>query len=528
MATLSLPQLCARKFEIFNRICNSVENLKKLEKEKINRVNVELRLDTLINWNTFQENHLIILSQRYETTENIDYFTRDCYGLSEESFLNSAAYMSTLLEELPQNATPNTSRAIQQTSSTRKLPNIEIPTFSGNFSDWLEFKDLFNATIIKDEQLLNVEKLQQLKTHVRGEAVDMLKTIQVLDHHFESAWKKLDDHYTNKRRLISMYVSHLLDIPSVTSESPSELKSLLNETVNILSALEQLERPVKQWDDLIIPLTIRKFDARTFRDWETSMSKSSEPPTFTQLQEWIQQRVDMLESIAESHGTKGKKLEARTSRVQTHLVSKDICAYCSGSYFILHCNNFKEQSLSERKTFVTTKGLCFNCLGFHRSADCRNANRCRNCKGKHNTLLHDPTRPLNANTTSTVTSAVPSTSVSAPIMQANFTNGQSINVNLNCSSTSIQPTLLATALVKIRDANGFLHTARAIIDPGSQCYFITEALMKKLKLPRMSSTISVTGVANSSPVTSRDLQFWIYRRIIVTIRGLSLQLKYFR
>ena len=188
----------------------------------------------------------------------------------------------------------------------------------------------------------------------------MHKTIQVLDHNFEIAWKKLDDHYTNKRRLISMYVSHLLGIPSVTSESPSELKSLLNGTVNILSALEQLKRPVKQWDDLIIPLTIRKFDARTFREWETTISKSSEPPTFTQLQEWIQQRVDMLETIAEFHGTKGE-------RVQTHLVSNDTCAYCTGSHFILHCNNFKENSLSERKTFVTTKGLCFNCLGFHRT-----------------------------------------------------------------------------------------------------------------------------------------------------------------
>ena len=115
--------------------------------------------------------------------------------------------------------------------------------------------------------------------------------------------------------------------------------------------------------------------------------------TFPQLQEWIQQRVDMLETIAESHGNKGTKLESRTSRVQAHLISSDTCAYCSGSHFILHCNNFKEKSLSERKTFITTKGLCFNCLGFHRGADCRNTNRCRDCKGKHHTLIHDPTRP---------------------------------------------------------------------------------------------------------------------------------------
>ena len=49
-----------------------------------------------------------------------------------------------------------------------------------------------------------------------------------------------------------------------------------------------------------IPVTIRKLNARTFREWETSISKSSDPPTFTQLQEWFQQRVDMLETIAVS------------------------------------------------------------------------------------------------------------------------------------------------------------------------------------------------------------------------------------
>ena len=141
-------------------------------------------------------------------------------------------------------------------------------------------------------------KLQLLKTHFRGETADMLKTIhiQALDHNFEIARKKLDDNYTNKRKLISMYVSNLLDLPSVASESLSELKSLLNGTINILSALEQLKRPVKQWDDLIIPLIIRK-------------------------------------------------LKARTSRVQAHLISKDTCVYFSGNHFIMDCNDFKKKSL---------------------------------------------------------------------------------------------------------------------------------------------------------------------------------------
>ena len=187
-------------------------------------------------------------------------------------------------------------------------------------------------------------------------------------------------------------------------------------------------------------------------------------------------------TIAESHGTKDKKLEARTSRVQAHLISMDTCAFCSGNHFILHYNNFKVKPLSERKTFVTTEGLCFNCLGFSKNADYRNTNRCRYCKDKHHTLLHDPTWLSNVNTTSTVTSTFASTSVSAPIMQLKFTKGQSLNVNLNCQSTSIQSMLLATTLVKVQDTNGCLYAARAMINHGSQCSFVFEALLEKLKL----------------------------------------------
>ena len=89
------------------------------------------------------------------------------------------------------------------------LPHINVPTFSGKFTDWLDFKDLFKATINKDERLSNSEKLQQLKTHVQGEAADMHKTIQITNLNFPIAWKKLEDHYTNKRRLIAIYTDTL-------------------------------------------------------------------------------------------------------------------------------------------------------------------------------------------------------------------------------------------------------------------------------------------------------------------------------
>ena len=125
-----------------------------------------------------------------------------------------------------------------------------------SYTDWLDFKDLFKVTIIQDERLSKLEKLQQLKTHVHEEADDMLKTIQITDLNFPIAWKKLEDHYTNRRRLIAIYTKTLLDLPAVYSASPSQLQFLLNTTTNAISALEQLDRPTNQWDDLLVPIII--------------------------------------------------------------------------------------------------------------------------------------------------------------------------------------------------------------------------------------------------------------------------------
>ena len=123
MATLSQPQLCARQFEIFNRICNSVKNLKELEKEKINTVNIELRLDILRKyWNTFQEDLFIILSRRYEPTEKIDYFTRIATNwLRILEFCSIDAKEFKNIEQLHQ--------IVQQASSTPKLAHIDVQFF---------------------------------------------------------------------------------------------------------------------------------------------------------------------------------------------------------------------------------------------------------------------------------------------------------------------------------------------------------------------------------------------------------------
>ena len=160
MPTLSLTQVIERQFELFNRICNSSANIKKVGKDNVTQELLEAKLRILEkNWKEFQENHTIVLSQKFESTSKSDYFVTDCYGATEDSYINAVVDIAQWLKQFPQQANVP---VVQQPVSTRKLPNIEVPTFSGKFTDWLDFKDLFKATIIQDERLSNSEKLQQL------------------------------------------------------------------------------------------------------------------------------------------------------------------------------------------------------------------------------------------------------------------------------------------------------------------------------------------------------------------------------
>ena len=130
MPTLSLTQVLERQYELFKRIHNTPDNIKKVGKDNITQEFLEARLRTREkNWNEFQENHTIILSQKFKSTSQSEYFVNDCYDATEEGYTNSAAYIAKLLRGFPeQNNPPN----VQQTVSTRKLPNIKFLLFPGN------------------------------------------------------------------------------------------------------------------------------------------------------------------------------------------------------------------------------------------------------------------------------------------------------------------------------------------------------------------------------------------------------------
>ena len=196
----------------------------------------------------------------------------------------------------------------------------------------------------------------------------------------------MEDHYTNKRRLIAIYTKTLLDLPAVHSISRCQLQSLLNTTTNAISALEQLMRPTNQWDDLLVLIISRISTSKPYASGKHMSAKTADPPTFTQLSKFITERIDLLETISVPELNKSKTSENRST--SAHATFTDKCAFCAATHFIVRCDAFKEKTVSERKDFVNKKQLCVNCLGFHPVRSCQSKKRCTVCNRQHHTLLH--------------------------------------------------------------------------------------------------------------------------------------------
>ena len=69
------------------------------------------------------------------------------------------------------------------------------------------------------------------------------------------------------------------------------------------------------------------------------------------------------------------------------------CVYCTGTeHRAVNCT--KVIYVSQRKSILASKRLCFNCTGPHRAALCKSQTSCHTCKGKHHTSICEKPQTL--------------------------------------------------------------------------------------------------------------------------------------
>ncbi|XP_011702560.1 PREDICTED: uncharacterized protein LOC105458737 [Wasmannia auropunctata] len=372
--------LVRSQVELYGKIARASENLKKQGVANITIGLTEARLQALDNnWAKFEAQHDKLISGFWEALTGQDYLKKDYHSFTEETYLNQKGmFLETLRcmrakakEELP--AAPLAAPHPPRTT----LPRIQLPPFSGRYEDWPPFRDLFHSLIGKDATTTQVEKLHYLKSCLKGEADLLIRNLTTTNENFERAWKALTDYYENKRLLVRSYISQFTALQKLKSESASELRKLYHGVINTVGSLESIGRPITRGEDLFVHLIAELLDSRSRREWENTISETTDPPSYSDLRQFLERHLHTLESLqpikTETNRTEvssktgdnaSRQARALHSRPQENKYGR--CTLCRKDHYILRCDAYRAKTAEERKKHVETHQLCINCLGKHK------------------------------------------------------------------------------------------------------------------------------------------------------------------
>ena len=72
-------------------------------------------------------------------------------------------------------------------SLTTKLPKLTLPSFGGEYTQWVSFWDQFTTLVDSERDMTNVEKLSYLKLALKGDAAQRVSSLLVTDTNYDIA-----------------------------------------------------------------------------------------------------------------------------------------------------------------------------------------------------------------------------------------------------------------------------------------------------------------------------------------------------
>jgi len=127
-----------------------------------------------------------------------------------------------------------------------KLPRINLPTFAGLFDDWIPFRNMFQSMIDQNAALPDAQKMQYLISSLKGEARDVIGSLEVSNENYAEAWGMLRERYDDSTLIIQKHIRALFEMPAIVKENYLLLRRLLDNILKHLRALKALRRPTDQ------------------------------------------------------------------------------------------------------------------------------------------------------------------------------------------------------------------------------------------------------------------------------------------
>lgn len=424
--------------------------------------------------------------------------------LSEESKLkellqNQRKEVETLLEASRNNltATLENSDILDVSDHSAKLEPIKIPTFSGDYCEWMTFKNLFISSVDKNIRLSKSQKMQYLRNSTSGEALGLFGSLPITDENYTIAWGRLEKRYNNKMIIISAFMDKFLNQPTITKSDVTALRKLQSTTSQALEAVDALG--VSSRDPWLIHLALKHLDHQTQTQWSEKCPDSI--PTWTDFDEFLEKRCRSLESCPITQRSKSGK--ASSCVVENKV--KENCSFCKvNPHKLFRCRKFLGLQPKQRLSTVKNLKICLNCLSESHVIDSCTYQLCKKCNQRHNHLLHDAFVP---HSQSNNNQDNPDGTMSN-LSQGNRPTPNT-SATLSCSGASggvKSNVLFATAIVRIQGPNNHVESCRAVLDPASQINIITTYMCQRLKLVPKRTNFMIDGVGSIMQTGHQEVQ----------------------
>ncbi|XP_055714212.1 uncharacterized protein LOC129808458 [Phlebotomus papatasi] len=391
-------------------------------------------------------------------------------------------------------------------TSVTKLPQLQLPTFGGEYSKWQTFHDDFKSTIHENPNLSKGQKMQYLKSSLKGAAAETAEEYKISDDNYEILWESLQKQYGKKVHIVNECIQKFLAQAKMKDGSLTGLKELTHTSKRLLKELSNLGSEYLTIDSWIIYLMKQLLDQETKKAWE----ESRDSHTLANLEEWfefLETRIDAMERWSDKSSSTNssnpkpiKKATSSQGSVKSHHTETVTCRKCSGSHELFQCKEFHGLSAPDRRSFVSQQSrVCFNCLrSDHIARYCQSKSRCTSCNSRHHSLLH-------VEQASAPALAGASAPAPTPEVPRQATIESEVPALTTHHSIVHKKALLPTALVKVIDSQGSQQICRILIDGGGECTLISEACVQRLGIERRQAKIAIKGAAEATVGYTRGL-----------------------
>lgn len=404
---------------------------------------------------------------------------------------------------------------------TPSLPVINVPIFAGSYEGWISFFQIYESVIHNRTDLSKIQKFYYLKSYLKGDASQLLHSLELTDDNYDVAINLLKERYENKKMLIHNHMKNIVDLPPINKESYVALRKCIDIIQRNVRSLKTLGESVDTWDTILIFLIVSKLDSQSRKEWEMFSNKISQPK-LEDLLNCLKNKCQLLETLDSKTSNKEKENNQFSvksysgDKTRVHLATSDAqsqnqntsyrkqnnvykynCTFCKqNTHITFKCRKLLSLPIISRYSELNKAGICTNCLQIGHSVEVCTGRNCRICNKRHNTMLHDEDRNSSVNSEN-------ATSNNLAIVDS-VSNKQSIAdneaaVSLTFSSTSQNnQILLATALIKIKCKDNTFVQCRALLDSASQSNFCTQELFDILKISGKRIDIPISGINNQN------------------------------